>query len=227
MSYPKPRGYKIPKDVIESTSNINKKEAVFTKKKDPFSKLKQIGINREKNSVDYYSGNVKDRLYHTHVQSIDEYYFMCMPSVTDLISYYKQRKKNNIPIQGIFIIDEKTGKNIGRTFFTFTNNTEKIIDTLYKRYKKFISKNEDDSLIKELLFTSDSSAIKILTSNVGSNVFQKKQILFQLFLNKKMNDNQSERRRYDILTKDLGIKIRFVPMPGYKFNKETFRFEKK
>ena len=32
---------------------------------------------------------------------------------------------------------------------------------------------------------------------------------------------------YDFLINDLGIKIRFVPMPGYKFNKETFRFEKK
>ncbi|HOD89932.1 MAG TPA: hypothetical protein PKK56_02545 [archaeon] len=232
MPYLKPSGYKIPKEVVEHTPDIKKKEAVFTKKKGPFSKFKQIGFDRKKNWIDYFPSDIKDRLYHTHIQSKDwKVYFICTPSIIDLISYYTERKTNNIPIQGIFVIDEKTGKNIGRTFYMFTDKTDKIIDDLYKRYKKVVSKKESDPFIKNLLLNCDEDTKKLLESNTDTDVFQKKQILFQLLLEQKTNQNTnvvlSKKEYYDILTKDLGIKIRFVSMPGYKFNKEKFIFEKK
>jgi len=149
-----------------------------------------------------------------------------MPSWEDIVSHFNQKKGRKMYISGIFIIDEKTGKNIGRTFYTFTDKTDKLINNLYERYKKFISKDAEDSLIKELLLNCDEYTKKLLESNIVSDVLHKKRILLQLFLKQKLNNKLSIKEYYNVLTKDLGIKIRFVPMPGYKFNKNKLLFEK-
>ncbi len=227
MPYLKPSGYKIPKEVVEHTPDIKKKEAVFTKKNAPFSELEKINGIATKDSVEFNSHFLKDRFYHTHIQPKNiKASYICMPSWEDIVSYFNQKKGRKMYISGIFIIDEKTGKNIGRTFYTFTDKTDKLIDNLYERYKKFISKDAEDSLIKELLLNCDEYTKKLLESNIVSDVLHKKRILLQLFLKQKLNNKLSIKEYYNVLTKDLGIKIRFVPMPGYKFNKNKLSFEK-
>ena len=119
MPYLKPSGYKIPKEVVEHTPDIKKKEAVFTKKNAPFSELEKINGIATKDSVEFNSHFLKDRFYHTHIQPKNiKASYICMPSWEDIVDHFNQ-KSRKMYISGIFIIDEKTGKNIGRTFCAF------------------------------------------------------------------------------------------------------------
>lgn len=232
--YRKPEGYKTPKQIIESTSDITKTEAFFTKKKGPFSKLEEIGLNRSIEEVFTDFTKLKDRSYHSHILVKDG--FEAIPSIGDITSHLDKLYSNNINIEGIFVIDPKTGQNIGRTFFTFTSKTDKIITEEYKKYKSIIA----DEDIKQLYYKSDPELFNKLKKDYNYYNVVRKRLLFEGLLHRKLytkrklnfkkrifeDRTESPKKYIELLDNFFGIKIRFVPMPGYEFNNKKMIFEK-
>jgi hypothetical protein len=228
MPYKKPINYKTPKEVLESTPKIKKKEAIFTKGNGPFLEYEEISTKRRKHNVIYSENKLKNKLYHTHIQYQKKINSSAFPSIQDLTVFFLDRSLRDISYEAIFVIDEKTGKNIGRSVYTFTPKTDKVISNLLEKYNDMFSKKKSDSIIYNIFQNYDDLTIKkLLDPDPNSNQLLKKKILFKEILEDKHKNSSSIHDFYDFLINDLGIKIRFVPMPGYKFNKETFRFEKK
>ncbi len=233
--YVKPVGYRTPKEIIESTVDIKKKEATFTKKKGPFEELKEISLNRTTEKVFTDFTKIEDRLYHSHILSKDR--IEALPSSGDIAGHLDKLYFYNLNIEGIFVVDPKSGTNIGRTFFTFTSKTNKIITEEYKKYKHTIT--DDD--IRKLYYKSDPEMFNQLKQDYSYYNVVRKRILFEALLNSKLYTKrkfsfkkimflekiESSKKYIDILNNFFGIKIRFVPMPGYKFNKEKIIFERK
>ena len=233
--YIKPEGYRTPKEIVESTPYINKREAIFTKKKGPFSELEEISRVRKKRTVSLNLSKLQDKTYHSHVnRRLNDK--PALPSVGDIAGHIDKLFFKNIDVEGIFIIDKKTSKNIGRTFFTFTKKTDKIINEEYKKYKHTVR----DQDIIDSYCKSNPEAINILKDDYAFYNMVRKRILFdkllreKLYPEKKFNLMQLRFKNkippvkvyLDILNNYFGIKVRFVPMPGYKFNPDKASFEK-
>lgn len=217
MPYKKPVGYRTPHQIIESTFDIHKKEAVYTKKKGAFQELKQISKERTKDNTTYNLFSAEDKIHHTHPNKNIK---AATPSRADLVSFfnaYNHGVKNN---QAISIMDTKTGKEMGRTHFTFTPKTLEVINKEYLKYtynKGSLERSPETDYIKSLLFD-----IK-LKSKLGIK-FDLIKVLSGGLLS--ANHTFNNKKYISVLEKEFGIKIRFVSMPGYKFNKEKMIFEK-
>jgi len=210
--YIRPEGYRTPKNIVESTPNIKKKEAIFTKEKGPFNEWYEISRKgtRAEGSAWFDPSLVKDKLHHTHSTYRGNKRIL-LPSRNDLSTFLKQYYKKGINNQGISIIDHKTGKITGRTHFTFTNKTIELIDKIYTKYistRNSLDRVQTINYIKTLLFD------ELLRSKIGSNYN-----LIKIF-------SMNRKKFIKILEHDFGIKLRFVPMPGYKFNPQKVMFEK-
>jgi len=241
MPYKKPIGYRIPKEVVESTIDIRTKEATFTKKKGPFQELKEISIIRKKNHARPDFEKVEDNIFHSHINyrySINN----VVPSLKDISALLDASHHKNIYFSKIFIIDKKTGKNIGRTFYTFTNKTDKLIQKEYNKSKQILS---DDYIKKYIVkgnpglknypnLIDELKTNKKLYNHLVKRILFEKYIADKVYSVRKFNIWKLRYERHIIPTKnflnflelELGIKIRFVAMPGYKFNKDKIMFEK-
>jgi hypothetical protein len=221
--YIKPEGYRTPHEIIKDTPDITISEANFTKKKGPFQEWKEISNKRYLNETNWDYNKLEDRRFHTHI--IGSVKYPTIPSCCDIAVHLRYMKK--IPVEHIMLIDPKTNKAIGYTSFAFTSKTEKIIDNIEEYYKTY-KQNITDISIKN----------RFGTNNIG-NIFKKRlifeDVLIQELYPHKYYDNEQKNFAYsivhpnkyiDILKNKFGIKIRFVPMPGYKFNPKKIMFEK-
>ena len=202
--YVKPIGYRTSKEIVESTPNITKKEAIFTKKNAPFSELEEISKIRNKRTVSLNLGKLQDRAYHSHISRRfnDK---PALPSVGDIAGHVDKLFFKNIDIEGILIIDKKTSKNIGRTFFTFTKKTNKIINEEYKKYKHTIT----DKDIIESYCKNNPEAINILKNDYAFYNMVKKRILFERLLREKLYT----KKKFDLM--QLRIKNKMPPTKVY------------
>ena len=234
MPYKRPIGYRTPKEIVESTPFIRRTEASFTKKKGPFQELKEISVRRTKDSTLPDFNKIENSASHSHItKSVKSY---VPPSIQDITGAVGNSILHNIHTYEIFIIDKKSGKNIGRTFFSLTKKTNKIIKDEYNKNKDFVS----DKYIQKAYFKNNPKRLEDLKNDKGLYATVKKKLLFQRLLEDRVfSENKFHLpslgyRRVlvpvseyvQILQKEFGLQLRFVAMPGYKFNPEKVIFDK-
>ncbi len=228
MPYKKPSGYRTPKEIIESHNGINKYETIFVKNKGPFEELK---INSKSKSREGVVSNLKETFdydLHNHIYSKKDKNnrLSSVPSTTDIISAYERclEKPNSASIISII----SNGKEIGRTHFKITEKTIKLLSEYLEKNEHY-KKEKKESL-------QDKGSQRVLkgiyiNSFMSSKLYDKKTIQKRSFpwIRTKRETRYIAKpviEYYKTLENEFGIKIRFVAMPGYKFNPEKIIFEK-
>ncbi len=238
MPNKRPLGYKTPHQIIESTHKINKYEVLFTKEKGSFKELKQNSKPLYRNVVSEYFNkdmNFKKSL-HNHIYTKK---ILIIPSPSDLVvNYYEHHLyPNTSNLYTISLIKRK--KEVGRTHYMLTEKTYKLVDDIYKKHKNELGIYKDDviSYIQGLM--QDSKIVyspdlyyKELEKNhkdlfvLYHKMFFFDDVLETYALRSVIPTVKDRKQLINKLVNDLGIKIRFTPMPGYKFNPEKIIFEK-
>jgi len=226
--YIKPVGYRAPKEIIESHNGINKYETIFVKNKGPFEELKTNSKSKSREGVVSNLKETFDYDLHNHIYSKKDKNnrLSSVPSTTDIISAYERclEKPNSASIISII----SNGKEIGRTHFKITEKTIKLLSEYLEKNEHY-KKEKKESL-------QDKGSQRVLkgmyiNSFLSSKLYEKKIIVtrsFPWFRKKRVSKYvaRSNSEYLNIIENEFGIKIRFVPMPGYTFNKEKILFEK-
>ncbi|MEI8364743.1 MAG: hypothetical protein WCF78_04805, partial [archaeon] len=125
------------------------------------------------------------------------------------------------------------------THYMLTEKTYKLVDDIYKKHKNELGIYKDDviSYIQGLM--QDSKIVyspdlyyKELEKNhkdlfvLYHKMFFFDDVLETYALRSVIPTVKDRKQLINKLVNDLGIKIRFTPMPGYKFNPEKIIFEK-
>jgi len=215
-----PKKYKTLNQAITATPGNTKKEIKIAK---VGKKYIVINSNGKEHSVTYTEDALRkvfpkkrSKLIHTHVSGIKE-----LPSASDIANMVSHYIKYNKDFDAISVMDAANGKESGRIGILLTKNT-----------KEYIKKNFDYDTLDDL-----NGKLVAFRDHIRQRIHHVRyKEATRYLLNKGISKSSPEYEgklkeiqkklvlRYFI--NSLKIKIRFVPMPGYKFNKETVSFEK-
>ena len=233
------------KEQIEATPRIATHEMAWTK--DPGKRLEKAAFSRRKDSVRFNPFKLKKKQrIHTHPDSLRRY-GSAFPSDADIrnikvtvklaLEFSKHSKKWIVPAHTISCTNKK-GKEIGRTIIRPTTKAKmKIVETALmgeNAKKKLIERL--NSLERELNnqteqhYNHQQEAFKALVTLPEYTETSAEKKLFNKKLKeveKRIGEIQQTNKKVRATLEDLGFKLRFIPMKGYKYNPYMMCFEEK
>jgi len=215
-----PKKYKTLNQAITATPENTKKEIKIAK---VGKKYIVINSNGKERSVTYTEDTLRNvfpkkrsKLIHTHVSGIKE-----LPSGSDIANLISHYIKYNKDFDAISVMDTGNGKESGRIGILLT-----------KEAKEYIKKEFDYDTLDDLDGMLD--AFRDHISQRIDRVGYRDAVRYLLSKGISKSSPQYEGTLKDVQKKivlryfrnSLKLRLKFVPMPGYKFNKETVSFEK-
>jgi hypothetical protein len=214
-----PKKYKTLNQAIMDTPENTKKEIKIAK---VGRKYQVINDNRQEGAVWYSEETLRkvfpkkrSKLIHTHTNGIKE-----LPSANDITNMISHYIRYNKDFEAISVMDAVNGKESGRIGIMLT-----------KEAKEYVKKNFDYDTLDDLDELLDSFRYHI-EQRLDRIFFETNKILSAKGLSdsspeyKKIRHNTIKKIMYKYYKDSLKLKLKFVPQPGYKFNKETMAFEK-
>lgn len=226
MAYKKPQGYKTPHEIFKShKKDMKKYEVSFVKDKGPFKEVKLNSSlkQKEKNKIEkLISDKAHSYLIHNHPISSTYKKTHYLPSSADIVkAYFKYLE--NLKSTNVILFTDK-GKEIGRIHFRLSDKTIEVLNNYLNNNKQYLrDKKISEKSAKQMYLTDFINNLAIYNpeelKKVSSFFGIKKK--YRLLTTIKSNPEQLK-----IFLDKLNIQFRFVPMPGYKFNKKKIYFEK-
>ena len=217
-----PKKYKTLNQAIMSTPENTKKEIKIAK---VGKKYIDISETRQEGNVRYREEKLKkifskkrSKLIHTHTGITPLKELPSSQDITNIISNYINYNKD---FSAISVMDSVNGKESGRVGII-----------LSKEAKKYIKKNFEYDTLDDLddMLYDFREHINQRIDRMGNG------IVWHLLNNRglsrsspefeKIGNNSLKKMMLRYYMHSLKLGFRFVPMPGYKFNKETLSFEK-